>query len=137
MSAAACLEAFSNLVSEAAEQAQDDKWRPGSQRLLTCPSEGGVVYKAPGGAKRGEERKLFLLPPILVFAVRCRPIALAQASCMPLRLLHHSGSTMANLLHRAVRSRWWTILAFVPLGAARLMGLRSPDADRATTAARL
>jgi hypothetical protein len=47
--------------------------------------------------------------------------------------------SVANILHRAGRSRWWTILAFVPL--VNLIGLWvfafTQWPNRATTAARL
>jgi hypothetical protein len=34
---------------------------------------------------------------------------------------HSCGSSGRNILHRAGRSRWWTILAFIPL--LNLIGL--------------
>jgi hypothetical protein len=40
---------------------------------------------------------------------------------MPLLLLIIVAVPVANILHRAGRSRWWTILAFVPL--VNLIGL--------------
>jgi hypothetical protein len=40
---------------------------------------------------------------------------------MPLLLIILLGVPIANILHRAGRSRWWTILAFVPL--LNLIGL--------------
>jgi hypothetical protein len=40
---------------------------------------------------------------------------------MPLLLIIIVAVPVANILHRAGRSRWWTILAFVPL--ANLIGL--------------
>jgi hypothetical protein len=58
---------------------------------------------------------------------------------MPLLLIIIVAVPVANILHRAGRSRWWTILAFMPL--VNLIGLwvfaftRWPN--RATTAARL
>ncbi len=40
---------------------------------------------------------------------------------MPLLLIIIVAVPVANILHRAGRSRWWTILAFVPL--VNLIGL--------------
>ena len=40
---------------------------------------------------------------------------LAMAVVMPLLAIILVGIPVANVLHRAGRSRWWTILAFVPL----------------------
>ena len=44
-----------------------------------------------------------------------------MAAAMPLLLLILVGIPVAGILHRAGRSRWWTILALVPL--ANLIGL--------------
>lgn len=38
-----------------------------------------------------------------------------MAAAMPLLFLILVGVPIANILHRAGRSRWWMILAFVPL----------------------
>jgi hypothetical protein len=52
---------------------------------------------------------------------------------MPLLVIVLVGVPVANVLHRAGRSRWWTIFAFVPL--LNLVGLwlfaftRWPSAD--------
>src|ERR1700746_2270287 len=62
-----------------------------------------------------------------------------MAIIMPLLFIIIVGVPISNILHRAGRSRWWTILAFVPL--LNLIGLwvfaftRWPN--RATQAARL
>jgi hypothetical protein len=40
---------------------------------------------------------------------------------MPLLFITIVGVPVANILHRAGRSRWWTIIAFVPL--LNLIGL--------------
>jgi len=45
----------------------------------------------------------------------------AMAIIMPLLLIVVFGIPVANILHRAGRSRWWTILAFIPL--LNLIGL--------------
>ena len=53
---------------------------------------------------------------------------------MPLLFIIIVGVPVANILHRAGRSRWWTIIAFVPL--LNLIGLwvfgftRSPRLDK-------
>jgi len=55
-------------------------------------------------------------------------MALAHASWYAAPVDHHSGSTRANILHRAGRSRWWDNSRVVPL--VNLIGLwvlRSPD----------
>jgi hypothetical protein len=44
-----------------------------------------------------------------------------MAIVMPLLMLILVGVPVANILHRAGRSRWWTILAFIPL--LNLIGL--------------
>jgi hypothetical protein len=38
-----------------------------------------------------------------------------MATAMPLLILILLGVPVSNILHRAGRSRWWTILAFIPL----------------------
>jgi uncharacterized membrane protein YoaK (UPF0700 family) len=53
---------------------------------------------------------------------------------MPLLFIVIVGVPVANVLHRAGRSRWWTIVAFIPL--LNLIGLwvfaftRWPQVDR-------
>jgi hypothetical protein len=37
-----------------------------------------------------------------------------MAAVMPLLAIILVGVPVANVLHRAGRSRWWTVLAFVP-----------------------
>jgi hypothetical protein len=44
-----------------------------------------------------------------------------MAILMPLLMIILVGVPVANILHRAGRSRWWTILAFIPL--LNLIGL--------------
>ena len=44
-----------------------------------------------------------------------------MAVVMPLLFIIIVGVPVANILHRAGRSRWWTVLAFVPL--LNLIGL--------------
>lgn len=44
-----------------------------------------------------------------------------MAIVMPLLFIVIVGVPFANILHRAGRSRWWTVLAFVPL--LNLIGL--------------
>ena len=44
-----------------------------------------------------------------------------MAIIMPLLMIALVGVPVANILHRAGRSRWWTILAFIPL--LNLIGL--------------
>jgi hypothetical protein len=44
-----------------------------------------------------------------------------MAIVMPLLMIILVGVPVANILHRAGRSRWWTILAFIPL--LNLIGL--------------
>jgi len=44
-----------------------------------------------------------------------------MAAVMPLLLVVLFATPLASILHRAGRSRWWTIVAFVPL--ANLIGL--------------
>jgi hypothetical protein len=43
---------------------------------------------------------------------------------MPLLLIIIVAVPVANILHRAGRSRWWTILAFAADKSDRLMGVR-------------
>jgi hypothetical protein len=38
-----------------------------------------------------------------------------MAIVMPLLMIILVGVPVANILHRAGRSRWWTILVFIPL----------------------
>jgi hypothetical protein len=38
-----------------------------------------------------------------------------MAIVMPLLFIVIIGVPVANILHKAGRSRWWTILAFIPL----------------------
>jgi hypothetical protein len=57
-----------------------------------------------------------------------------MAIVMPLLFIVIVGVPVANVLHRAGRSRWWTIVAFIPL--LNLIGLwvfaftRWPQVDR-------
>ena len=44
-----------------------------------------------------------------------------MAIAMPLLMIILVGVPVANILHRAGRSRWWTILIFIPL--LNLIGL--------------
>ena len=44
-----------------------------------------------------------------------------MAFVMPLLFIVHVGIPVSNILHRAGRSRWWTILAFLPF--LNLIGL--------------
>jgi hypothetical protein len=44
-----------------------------------------------------------------------------MAIIMPLLMIILVGVPVANILHRAGRSRWWTILVFIPL--LNLIGL--------------
>jgi hypothetical protein len=44
-----------------------------------------------------------------------------MAIVMPLLMIILVGVPVANILHRAGRSRWWTILVFIPL--LNLIGL--------------
>jgi len=44
-----------------------------------------------------------------------------MAIAMPLLMIILVGVPIANILHRAGRSRWWTILVFIPL--LNLIGL--------------
>jgi len=44
-----------------------------------------------------------------------------MAIAMPLLMIIVVGVPVANILHRAGRSRWWTILVFIPL--LNLIGL--------------
>jgi len=44
-----------------------------------------------------------------------------MAIAMPLLMIILAGVPVANILHRAGRSRWWTILVFIPL--LNLIGL--------------
>jgi hypothetical protein len=79
------------------------------------------LYKASGGQKSGEERNGIFLRPILVLRRDAARMALGDASWYAAPIDHHSSSTGGDILHRAGRSRWWTILAFVPL--INLIGL--------------
>ena len=45
----------------------------------------------------------------------------AMAITMPLLMIVALGIPVANILHRAGRSRWWMILAFIPF--VNLLGL--------------
>ncbi len=57
-----------------------------------------------------------------------------MAIVMPLLFIAIVGIPVANILHRAGRSRWWILIAFVPL--ANLIGLwifaftRWPNLDK-------
>jgi hypothetical protein len=120
--------------------AQDEDVRAHMRPLV---ADCGFVYKAPGGhKKRGEGKKWNFFATNFGFEVRCRPNGIGcwvMPLGMPLLLIIIVAVPVANILHRAGRSRWWTILAFVPL--VNLIGLwvfaftRWPN--RATTAARL
>jgi hypothetical protein len=44
-----------------------------------------------------------------------------MAIVMPILMILLVGIPVANILHRAGRSRWWTILAFIPF--LNLIGL--------------
>ena len=62
---------------------------------------------------------------------------MADADVMPLLAIALVGVPFASVLHRAGGSRWWTLIAFIPL--LNLIGLwvfafsRLPTVDRAST----
>jgi hypothetical protein len=78
------------------------------------------------------------LQTILALQRSAPRMALVMAIVMPLLFIILVGVPVANILHRAGRSRWWIILAFVPF--VNLIGLwvfaftRWPNVERSATA---
>jgi len=81
---------------------------------------GFVVQGQPEVKTRGG-RNGILLRPILVLQRDAARMALGYAPWYAGLLIIIVAVPVANILHRAGRSRWWTILAFVPL--VNLIGL--------------
>jgi hypothetical protein len=70
-------------------------------------------------------------------AASYRRMAMVDADCHTSLSDHLGGVPVASILYRAGRSRWWTVIAFIPL--INLIGLwifafsRWPAVDRASS----
>jgi hypothetical protein len=80
-----------------------------------------LLYKANQRSKRGEEEMEFYCDQFWFCNAMPPEWHWVMPLGMPLLLIIIVAVPVANILHRAGRSRWWTILAFVPL--VNLIGL--------------